>query len=87
MHHVHLPVSPSDLQRCTFDLCHPAAPLLLGEEWDLILPRASLMMLLVVSAADSLASENFRSRGRNLILASQRESVELAVRTIFFLIC
>ena len=65
----------------------PAAPLLLQEGWDSIPPRASLMMFLVLSAVASLASENFGSRARNLTLVSQRESLELALRTIFFLIC
>lgn len=62
----------------------PAAPVLLWEERDLVLPCASPMTFLVLSAAESLASENFRSRGRNLTLASQRESLELAVRTMSF---
>lgn len=65
----------------------PATLVLLWEEWDLVLPCALLTMFSVLSAAESLASENFGSRGRNLILASQREPLELAVRTILFLIC
>lgn len=64
----------------------PTAPVPLQEEWDLFLPR-TLLTFSVPSAAESFASENCRSRGRNLILTSQRESLELAVRTIFFLIC
>lgn len=70
-----------------FTSSSPAAPVLLGEEWDWVPPRVLLTVFSVLSAAESLASENFGSRGRNLILVSQREYLELAVRTIFFLIC
>lgn len=74
-------LTPEDAHLTSFS---PVAPVLLWEEWDWVLPRALLTGL---SAAESLASQNFGSRGRNLVLVSQREYLELAVRTIFFLIC
>ena len=86
MRRTHLLVS-SSAEDAGLTSASPAAPVPLREEWDLVLPRALLMLFSVLSAAESLASESFRSRGRNLILASQRESLELAVRTILFLIC
>lgn len=77
-------LTPEDAHLTSFS---PAALMLLWEEWDWVLPRAWLTVFSVLSAAESLAGENFGSRGRNFVLVCQREYLEMAVRTIFFLTC